>query len=83
MIRLQCRCSEQYDTHGSGLPVLEIGLGVRTYVVPRTIHVGIEGRYSAMFKAESAGATCCGPPVPQTGLTVNSIGLSVMLGASM
>jgi len=63
LIRLQCACSEQYDTHGSRLPVLEIALGVRMYVVPQTVHIGIEGTYSAMFNAESAGATFNGPPV--------------------
>jgi len=83
LIRLQCSCSEQYDTHGSGLPVLEIALGVRTYVVPRTLHIGIEGRYSAMFNAESAGATFFGPPVAQTGLTVSAVAVSVVMGVSL
>jgi hypothetical protein len=83
LVRLQCDCSEQYDTHGSGLPVLEIALGVRTYVVPRILHIGIEGRYSAMFNAESAGSTALGPPVMQTGLTVSSIGASLVVGASL
>ena len=83
LVRLQCNCSEQYDTHGSGLPVLEIALGVRIFVVPRILHVGIEGRYSAMFNAESAGSTALGPPVMQTGLTVSSISASLVVGASL
>lgn len=83
LIRLQCNCSEQYDTHGSGLPVLQVALGLRAYVVPQTVHVGIEGRYQAMFNAESGGATSLGPPVPQTGLTVSSVGLSFVVGASL
>jgi hypothetical protein len=83
LVRLQCRCSEQYDTHGSRLPVLEIALGVRSYVVPDTVHIGIEGRYSAMFNAESAGSTVFGPPVAQTGLTVSAVAASVVVGASL
>jgi hypothetical protein len=82
LIRLQCGCSEEYDTHGTGLPVLEFALGGRWYFLP-SMHVGIEGRYAAMFNAESAGGTCCGPPIPQKGLTVSSIQLAVMLGASL
>jgi hypothetical protein len=83
LVRLQCRCSEQYDTHGSGLPVLEIALGVRTYLVPRTVHVGIEGRYSATFNAESGGATFSGRPVAQTGLTVSAVAASFVMGVSL
>jgi len=83
LIRLQCRCSEQYDTHGSRLPVLEIALGVRTYVVPGTVHIGIEGRYSAMFNAETAGSTVFGAPVAQTGLTLSAVAASVVMGASL
>jgi hypothetical protein len=83
LVRLQCRCSEQYDTHGSRLPVLEIALGVRSYVVPDTVHIGIEGRYSAMFNAESAGSTVFGPPVAQTGLTLSAVAASVVVGASL
>jgi hypothetical protein len=87
LIRLQCNCSEQYDTHGTALPVLEIGLGFRTYVVPSTIHVGIEARYSAMFNAETGGTTCCGPTVERLsahgGLTVSSVALSLTLGAAL
>jgi len=63
--------------------VLEIALGVRTYVVPRTLHIGIEGRYSAMFNAESAGATFFGPPVAQTGLTVSAVAVSFVMGVSL
>ncbi|MFL5309387.1 MAG: hypothetical protein ACJ79H_02925 [Myxococcales bacterium] len=83
LIRLQCGCSEQYDTHGTRLPMVEIALGVRTYVVARTVHIGVEGRYSAMFNAESAGATFFGPPVAQTGLTVSAIAASFVMGASL
>ena len=83
LVRLQCNCSEDYDIHGSGLPVLEIALGVRTDVVPRTVHLGIEGRYSAMFNAEPAGSTVFGPPVPQTGLTVSAISASFVMGVSL
>ncbi len=83
LVRLQCNCSEQYDTHGSGLPVLELALGVRTYVVPRTLHIGIEGRYSAMFNAESAGSSALGPPVRQTGLTVSAVAASFVVGVSL
>ena len=83
LIRLQCSCGEQYDMHGSGLPVLEIAVGVRTYLVPKTVHIGIEGRYSAMFNAESAGSTALGPPVAQTGLTLSAVAASVVMGASL
>jgi hypothetical protein len=83
LIRLQCSCGEQYDMHGSGLPVLEVALGVRSYVVPDTVHIGIEGRYSAMFNAESAGSTVFGPPVAQTGLTLSAVAASVVVGASL
>ena len=85
LIRLQCNCGEEYDTHGSALPVLEIALGVRTYLLPGTIHVGVEARYSAMFGAESAGstATSVGPAFPKTDVTVSSIGASLVLGASL
>jgi hypothetical protein len=83
LVRLQCRCSEQYDTHGSRLPMVEIALGVRMYVVPQTVHIGIEGRYSAMFNAESAGATFNGPPIAQSGLTVSAVAASFVMGASL
>ena len=84
LIRLQCNCSEEYDMHGSALPVVELGLGIRTYVVPRIVHLGIEGRYSAMFGATFGGSTCCGgaSATPVT-LTVNSLRLALSIGASI
>jgi hypothetical protein len=83
LVRLQCACSEQYDTHGTALPVLEIARGVRTYFVPQTVHVGIEARYSAMFNAESAGATFAGPPRAETGVTVSAVAASFVMGVSL
>jgi hypothetical protein len=83
LIRLQCYCSEQYDTHGSALPVLEFAVGTRAYFVPDTIYVGLEGKYSAIFNAESAGSTALGTPTPASGLTVSSIGLAFTVGASL
>ena len=82
LIRLQCNCTEEYDTHGSGLAVLDFAVGLRIPFYPG-VYGSIEGNYSAMFNAESAGSTGLGTPLPQTGLIVSSIGVAFKLGASL
>jgi len=85
LIRLQCNCSEVYDIHGSGLPVLELAVGARRILLPSPVYAGIEGRFSAMFGAESADLNVLGnaPPVRRTGVIITAIGASFVLGVSL
>jgi hypothetical protein len=82
LIRLQCNCSEQSARHGSGIPALELAVGVRAYLVPDTLHIGVAGKYAAMFNVESLDIMKT-PPTPVTGITVSTVGLVFSVGASL
>jgi hypothetical protein len=83
LISLQCRCEEIYETTGARLPTIEFALGVRTYLSGGPIHLGVEGRYSAMFGADSPLTDpLSGRAVPNT-MTVSSIAALFVLGSSL
>jgi hypothetical protein len=86
LVRLQCNCDEQGDQHGSGMPIVALAIGVRTFALSpsRTFFLGAEVRAEEWFDAESSGGfSYSGHPVPVSGLRNTFVSLAGSIGLSL
>jgi hypothetical protein len=85
LVRLQCYCNEQYDQHGSGMPIVALAIGVRTFALSpsRTFFLAAEARAEEWLNAETRGAAYGGPSVPSSRLPNTFVSLAGSIGLSL